>query len=207
MSDKWIVGRSPWLELAADDWARSDPAARITLLPVSLDRSHQFDREFLRNIDPAAQTAFVAWGPEYLNFQRLELFGELKKRGVKLPPLVHPGALVSPTAALQENVWVGAMAIVGPQARVGMNATIAPGARLGAGCVVERSAWVGQDARLGDGATVGAHAYLGGGVSVAAGVRVGRQSRIETAEHIAVDWKEKSFRIGPSKLSGEIIQS
>ena len=206
MSHKLILGCSPWLELAADDWARSDPHARLTLLPIALDRRYQFDLDCLRDIDPAAQTAFVAWGPEYLNFQRLELFGELKTRGIKLPPLVHPGAVVSATASLQENVWVGAMAIIGPRARIGMNVTICPGARVGVGCEVERSAWIGQDARLADGAVVGSNTYLGNAVSVAAGVRIGRQSRIDTAEHIAADWKEKSFKIGPSKLSGEIIR-
>lgn len=203
---KVILGQAPWLEMAAEDWRQVQPGLSLTPVEVVLDRSYGFDlSSALDELDPATMTGFVAWGPKFLNFQRLELMGELKKRGFKMPALVHPSAQVSPSAICLENAWIRAQAIVGPQVTIGMNAHVGSGARLGAHSALGQHAWLGQDVRIGVRSRVESHAVLGDGVEVDEGVRVGRQACIETAGTIISDWPDKAFRLRCSGLVGQIL--
>ncbi len=203
---KVILGQAPWLEMAAEDWLQAQPGLSLTQVEVVLDRSYGFDLSALDDLDPSTTTGFVAWGPKFLNFQRLELMGELKKRGFKMPALVHPSAQVSPTATFQENTWIQAQAVIGPQVTIGLNAHVGMGARLGAGSQVGNHAWLGQDVRLGAQARVEAQAVLGDGVMVADAVRIGRQTCIETPGLITTHWPDKAFRLRSSGLVGQIIE-
>lgn len=206
-SHKVILGQSPWLEIATEDWLQVQPGLSIQSVEVVLDRSHGFElSSVLDGLDPATTTGFVAWGSKFLNFQRLELMGELKKRGFKMPALVHPSAQVSPSATCQENVWIQAQAVVGPQVAIGLNVHVGIGARLGFRSQVGNSVWLGQDVRLGAQARVEAHAVLGDGVLAAEGVRIGRQACIEAAGPISLDWPDKAFRLRDSGLEGMIIE-
>jgi acetyltransferase-like isoleucine patch superfamily enzyme len=204
-TSKVVLGQSPWLEMAAEDWLLVEPGVTIRKIEVDMDRQYAFDLAALAEIDPQSCTAFVAWGSEFLNFQRHEMWGELKQRGVRMPPLVHPAAHVSPSATIQENVWVQAHALIGPQATVGLNAHIGLGARIGAHAQLGNHAWIGQDSRVGVGAHVEAHATLGDGVVVADAVRIGRQAYIEVAGVVREDWPEKAFWLSRSGLRGQIV--
>lgn len=203
---KVILGQTPWLEMAAEDWLLAQPGLTLNLVEVVLDRSYGFDLSKLADLDPATSSGFVAWGPKFLNFQRLELMGELKKLGLKMPPLVHPSAQVSPSARLQENAWVQAQAVIGPQVMIGLNAHVGIGARMAAFSSLGKHAWLGQDVRVGVKVKVEAHAVLGDGVVVADGVNIGRQACIETPGLISVDWPDKAFRLRSSGLEGRVIQ-
>lgn len=202
---KLILGQSPWVQTAAEDWLRAEPGLTLEVLEVTMGRDHAFELPALDRFDPESFTAFVAWGPKFLNFQRLELVGELKKRGFRMPALVHPSAHVSPSATLQENVWIQAQAVVSPQARIGLNAHVGMGVRVGARGQIGNHAWLGQDVRVGTEARVEAHAVLGDAVVVAAGVRIGRYTCIEVACVIAEDCPDRSFRLQCSGLQGQII--
>lgn len=205
-ADKVILGQSPWLETAAEDWVLSEPGISLRLVNVVMDRDYAFDLIALEEFNPSFSTAFVAWGPRFLNFQRLELMGEFKKRGFRMPALIHPSAVVSPSATIQENVWIQAHSVVGPQAKVGLNVHVGAGARLGAYGQLGNHAWVGQDVRIGTSTRVEAHAILGDGIVVADAVRIGRQARIEIAGVIEEDCPDKSFRLRCSGLHGQIIE-
>jgi UDP-3-O-[3-hydroxymyristoyl] glucosamine N-acyltransferase len=203
---KVILGQAPWLEMATEDWLQAQPGLSLTQVEVVLDRSYGFDLSALGDLDPSNTTGFVAWGPKFLNFQRLELMGELKKRGFKMPALVHPSAQVSPTATFQENAWIQAQAIIGPAVSVGLNAQVGLGARLGPHSYLGNHAWLGQDVRIGARSRVEAHAVVGDGVKVADSVRIGRQACIETPGMIATDWPDKAFRLRSSGLVAQIIE-
>jgi acyl-[acyl carrier protein]--UDP-N-acetylglucosamine O-acyltransferase len=206
MRSKLLVGQSPWLEMAADDWTLAEPDTALNLLPISLDKHYGYNLGDLARYSPHDTTAFVAWGPEFLNFQRLEMMGELKKRGFKMPPLLHPNAVISPSAQFQENAWVQAQAVIGPQVEVGMNACIGMGVRLGAFSQLGKSVWIGEGSNLGAWVKVDAHAVIGQRIEVADRVRIGRQACIEVMQRIERDWPEKSFHIQASGLQGCITE-
>jgi UDP-perosamine 4-acetyltransferase len=89
-----------------------------------------------------------------------------QRAGLELPTLVHPSAVVSPTATIGAGVQVLAHAYVGPDAV------------LHAGVLVNTGAIVEHDAELGDGAAVGPGAVITGRVRVGAAAELGAGATI-----------------------------
>jgi sugar O-acyltransferase (sialic acid O-acetyltransferase NeuD family) len=98
--------------------------------------------------------------------------------------VVHPTAIVSPSALISAGVYIGPGAIVHSRVRVGAHAIInsgaiiehdtviggnthvAPGCAIGGSCVVERDTLIGIGARLLPGVRVGVGVVVGGGAVV-----------------------------------------
>ena len=178
-SDKYVIGSGALLAWALASWAEVAPGQSLHGVDVGPDGGESFDLGALAGVVPSDATAFVAWGPQFLNFRRLELMGELKLRGFRLPPLVCRGATVSATATLGENCTVGAGAIVGAQCQLGFNTVVGSGAVIGQGSRIGASAWVDDGVLVGAGAVIGAHATLGCGVRIEAGIQVGKRCIVD----------------------------
>jgi len=95
------------------------------------------------------------------NHARARCAERIAGAGLPLATLVHPSAVVAPSASLGAGTVVMALVAVNPDARVG------GGAILNTGCVVE------HDCRVGDFAHLSPNAALGGGVSVGDRTHVG----------------------------------
>lgn len=192
-SEKYVIGSGALLAWALAAWAEVAPDETIRAIDIGQDSDYQFDLRVLAEISPRAATAFVAWGPQFLNFRRLELMGELKQRGFRLPPLVCRGAVLSGAAELGENCAVGAGAIVGSGCKIGFNSYIGAGALVGTGVQLGASAWVADGVQIGTGARIGANATLGRGVILDEGVVVGRQSILDVPGRRANPLPDKTF--------------
>lgn len=103
---------------------------------------------------------------------RQAVYARLVALGLRVPPLVHPAAVVAASATLGAGGQIMAGAVVQPGADIGENALINTGARVDHDCRVGRGAHVAPgailcgDVRVGDGAFIGAGAVLLPGVSV-----------------------------------------
>ena len=106
-------------------------------------------------------------------------------------PVIHPSAVVSPSALLGDGVFVGPGAIINADARieahaivnsgaivehdcrVGVNTHVAPGCVLGGGAVVGDDTLVGLGARVLPGVKIGAGCVVGAGAVVVESVETG----------------------------------
>jgi acyl-[acyl carrier protein]--UDP-N-acetylglucosamine O-acyltransferase len=206
MPSKIVLGIDPWLSLAMDDWRLVEPATRLIPIEVKLDKNYFFVLPDLDEYESQDVTGFVAWGPEFLNFQRLELFGELKKRGYRLPPLIHPSAQVSTSAKIHENVWLQAISYIGPNSIIEMNSCICTGALIGSSVIIKKNTWIGQCSKVKNTATVGSHTFLGDGVTVNSNLLIGKQVHIDNNFLIEKNIPDKNFRLKSSNLIGKIIK-
>jgi hypothetical protein len=203
--DKVILGCSPFLELAAQEWQDAYPGIKLELRTVELDRGYRFSDELLSGHQPTSVTVFVAWSSDFLNFQRWELFGALKKLGCKLPGLAHPTSILPTGFKLNEGVWIRPYAMIGKGSEVGMNSVIGSSARLGPGCVIERSVWLDSDVEVGSHCRIGANSVLVHGTQVVDRSLVGRHSLIETKERIESDLPAGSFKLRSRRFSGRVF--
>ena len=112
---------------------------------------------------------------------RLEKFAVLKRVNAKFPTLVHPTAIVSSFALLEEAVVVMPGAIVNAFAKVecgtivnsnaviehdcfvGRFSHISPSVSIAGGCFIEKYAWIGIGSCLRQCVTVGQAAIIGAG--------------------------------------------
>lgn len=128
--------------------------------------------------------AVVALGDNRL---RQEVGGRLLAQGFALPPVVHPAAFVSPTAAIGAGAVVMARAVAGTRARIGSLAVVNTGA------VVEHDGEIGAAAHIAPGAClagrvqVGERALVGVGSAVRPGVRIGADAVIGAGSAVVGD--------------------
>jgi len=183
------------LDWALAAWAEVDPTLTLHKLALQQDASYAFDLSALCNMSLDGATAFVAMGPQFLNFQRFELMGVVKSLGFKMPPLVCPGAVVAATAKLGENCSIGAGALIGVGADIGFNCVVGAGAHIGAGTRIGHSAWFSPGVLVGSACTIGAHATLDMGVLVPDGMHVGKQCVLEKPGRLTADVKAKIFHL------------
>ncbi|MFN0011982.1 MAG: NeuD/PglB/VioB family sugar acetyltransferase [Phycisphaerales bacterium] len=101
--------------------------------------------------------------------------------------VVHPTAIVSPTCAVGEGVYIGAAAVVQPRARVGDHAIINTGAIVEHDVQIGENTHVAPGAVLGGGVRIGSDCLIGLGSRILPGVRVGDGATVGAGAVVARD--------------------
>ncbi len=126
----------------------------------------------------SGDTLAVALGVGENSAAREALYHALKAKGVCFPVVVHPSAVVAPSARLGEGTVVMAGAIVNPDARVGVGCIVNTGAVIEHDVVLEDFAVVAPNATTGGGSSVGRLSRLGLGAVLLPDVRIGRRVEV-----------------------------
>jgi UDP-3-O-[3-hydroxymyristoyl] glucosamine N-acyltransferase len=87
---------------------------------------------------------------------------------------IAPGAVVHPTAEIEDGVIVDPGAVIGPRAGIGS------GTVIGANTVIGPGVQIGRDCSVGPNASI-VHALIGDGVVLHTGCRIGQGGRQDTA--------------------------
>ncbi|MEX2161882.1 MAG: NeuD/PglB/VioB family sugar acetyltransferase [Anaerolineales bacterium] len=103
---------------------------------------------------------------------RIQVFEKLKAAGFELPTLVHPSAVVEPSAVMAAGVQVFPHAYVGSDAQIGV------------GCIINTSAIVSHDCILEDYVNLAPGAILAGAVRVDEGTLIGMGVTVNLNVHI-----------------------
>jgi len=118
--------------------------------------------------------------------RRTELFVRVRRLGLAVPPLLHPSAVVSPSARIGDGTVVFPHAVVGAECVIGMNVVVYSGCVIEHDCRIEDHAYlapgvilcgeveVHERAFVGAGAIAVPGVVIGQGATVDAGVRMGR---------------------------------
>lgn len=123
----------------------------------------------LASLRPLADVAIVAIGNNVL---RRQLQENLISLGFELATVIHPTALVSPSAVIGSGCAVMAGAIVGTEARLGSGVIVNCGAIVDHHCVVEDYGHLGVNAAMAGGAMLGSAAWMQAGALLGYGVNV-----------------------------------
>jgi sugar O-acyltransferase (sialic acid O-acetyltransferase NeuD family) len=93
-------------------------------------------------------------------------------------PLIHPSAVISPTARIGRGSVVCPLCFVNREARVGAGVIVNSGSVVGHNTVVEDAAHVGARVALTGGVRVGARTPVGAGAVLVPGVHVGSDAKV-----------------------------
>jgi len=118
---------------------------------------------------------------------RLLVFQRLKDFGFTCPSIVHPTAVVEPSAHLADGVQVFPQAYVGSDARVGFGVIINTGAIVSHDSQVEDYANLSPGAVLAGGVRIGKMVLVGMGATINLGVEVGEAARIGNGATVKSD--------------------
>jgi sugar O-acyltransferase (sialic acid O-acetyltransferase NeuD family) len=129
-------------------------------------------------------SAVVAIGDNAL---RQRLGTQLAELGISAPPLLHPSALISPSARIGAGVQVLARAVVGPEAAVGAFVLVNTAALVEHECRIGDAAHLGPGSVLCGAARVGARVLVGAGAVLQPGVTVGDDAVIAAGAAVHAD--------------------
>ena len=115
---------------------------------------------------------------------------------VEVLTVVHPRAIVAPSAALGWGAVIMAGAVVNPDARIGEGVIVNTGAVVEHDVVVGTYAHVSSRAALGGGSELGPYAHLGLGGVLLPGVRVGASAIIGAGAVVTRDIPDHVIAVG-----------
>jgi acetyltransferase EpsM len=116
--------------------------------------------------------------------------------GGELPPLVHPAAVVSPSATLGAGVILSAGAIVQQDARIGRFSVLNTACSIDHDNVVGESCSIAPGAHTAGGVTIGDEAFIGLGAVIIGRVTVGRRATVGAGAVVTRDVPDGATVVG-----------
>ncbi|SFU95642.1 acetyltransferase [Halomonas korlensis] len=112
------------------------------------------------------------------NNVRSDKLKDLVSHGAKLPTLVHPNAVVSRFAKVEEGCVVVAGAVINAFARVGRGCIVNTGSTIDHDCQLGECVHIAPGANISGDVTIGDRSWVGVGASVRQGIRIGEDVMI-----------------------------
>ncbi len=138
------------------------------------------------------------------NRARARLVEALLDAGAELATIVHPSAVISPTATLGSGTVVFAGAVIGPAATLGRNVIV------NTAVSVDHDNWISDHVHLSPGVhlggtvSVGEGAHLGVGVNVRNNLAIGAWTMVGVGAAVVADLPEKVVAYGvPARVVRE----
>ncbi len=116
-------------------------------------------------------------------------------------PIIHATAVISPSATLDDAVFVGPGAIINARAVINRGAIVNSGAIIEHDCVLGAFCHVAPGAALGGGAAVGEETLVGINALVLPGVRIGARATLGAGAVAVTDLADGNTAVGnPARL-------
>jgi sugar O-acyltransferase (sialic acid O-acetyltransferase NeuD family) len=131
--------------------------------------------------------AVLGIGSVHNHQARAKLYHRLVAAGFTIPNLIHPRAMVEPSAVTGVGNQIFAGAVVGSATKIGDNTIINSGTVVSHDCVIASHTHLSPGAILAGGVEVGENTLVGMGVTVYLGVRIGNNVVIANGSHIMKD--------------------
>jgi len=116
--------------------------------------------------------------------------------GRPAPPIVHPSAVVSPSAELGDGVFIGPRAVVNARARLGRGVIINTGAIVEHDCTIGDFTHVAPGSVLAGTVAVGEATLIGAGASIIPGITIGSRAIIGAGAVVIRDVGDDQVIVG-----------
>lgn len=124
---------------------------------------------------------------------RIQIFHRLAEAGFTCPVLIHPSAVVEPSAELSAGVNVFPLAYVGSEARLGFGVIINTRATISHECHINAYANISPGAILAGQVQIGAACLVGMGATINLQAKIGRSARIGNGATVKSDVPENGI--------------
>ena len=107
------------------------------------------------------------------NKARLKISLEYESKGMKLATIIHPKAVVSDTAIIENGTVVFANAVINPSAKIGKVCILNTGVIVEHDCILENGVHISPNAAMGGTVFIGEKTWVCVGSSIANNIRIG----------------------------------
>lgn len=139
--------------------------------------------------------------------QRWRIIEQLVRKGLKPLTLIHPSAIISPDATIEDGCFIGARAVIQPFSAVERASIVNTGA------IVEHHAHVGYNTHIAPGvvlcgnAQVGNHVMVGAGAVVIQQASIGDEATIGAGSVVIQDVPSRVVAVGSPALPVRTAQN
>jgi sugar O-acyltransferase (sialic acid O-acetyltransferase NeuD family) len=130
------------------------------------------------------------------NVVRGRLIDEAERAGWELPVLVHPSAVISPSAVIGCGTVVVAQAVVNARSRIGRGCILNTSCSVDHDCDIGDAAHIAPGCRLAGSVTVGDRTLVGVGSCVRPGITIGADCLIGAGSTVVKDIPAKANAFG-----------
>lgn len=159
------------------------PGQRIELLWFDPERFAAEDRPRLESGNSRV-SYIVAISDE---IWRLRTHQACQAAGWNAESVIHPTAVIAPSATIAEGVFIGPLAVVSSAARVGAHSIVHIHASVGHDCTVGEFCSILPGARLSGNVRIGDRVLVGSNAFIGAGLAVGDDCRIDALSYLDRD--------------------
>lgn len=153
--------------------------------------------EFLKTFAQKKSAVAIGIGN---NHHRQKIYEKLKNLKVKTPSLVHPRAVVSSLASLDEACVVMAGAVINPDAKILKGVIVNTSASIDHDCIVQDFCHIAPNAVLAGGVNVGKSSFIGAGACVKECIKITQKTIIGAGSVVVKDLLiSKTYKGNPAK--------
>ena len=160
-------------------FADANPALRDCVVDAAGARVLLLEHELraclkgARQLPPGIERIVPAIGDNATRFQQMLAIGARLA-----PPIVHPAAVISPSASIANGSVVAPLSLVNTNAHVGRGVIVNSGSIVGHDSELADAVHVGGGAVLNGGTRIGARTFIGAAATLIPGLRVGADTII-----------------------------
>jgi sugar O-acyltransferase (sialic acid O-acetyltransferase NeuD family) len=118
---------------------------------------------------------------------RLRVFDLLRQAGFDFPTVIHPSAVIEPSAEIQSGVQILPLSYIGSAARVGFGTLINAHVVVSHDCRIGQVVNLSPGALLAGGVTVEDYAQIGMGATINLNLSVGMRARVGNSAVVKAD--------------------
>lgn len=140
------------------------------------------------------------------NNARERIMRKIAEAGYQLPPLIHPGAVISASATIGEGSVIMPLAVVNADALIGRGCIINSGAVVEHDCILEDYVHISPNAALAGGVHIKHHTHIGIGAAVIQKITVGSGCIIAAGSAVIRDIPDDSMAAGVPAAVRKTVQ-
>lgn len=174
-----------------------------TINGVHVEPFKNFDEQAMRVLEEKYNTNlfFISFGTMKW---RKPVFEYLSCHGWQAVNVIHPDAVVSPTAKLGKGVLIECGCLVTPSPVIGDNVVVNTGSQVNHDNIVEDHVYIASGVILSGGVTIGNNTLLDDGVIITLGTKVGKDCLIGAGAVVTKDIPDGKVAYGnPCKVIRE----
>ena len=207
MSQRVIIGAGSQGRVVLEAWRAQHPSSVFRFVdrdPLLQDQAI-LETPVAALADAPVDEVVLAIGDNRI---REDLASELQGAGFRWGIVVHPSAVISPSAVLEAGAVVLANAVVHTGARVGSHAVVNTGVLIEHDCVVEEFASLSPGVCMAGRVRIGRRAFLSVGVTLAPRVSVGSDAVIGAGAVVVKDIPASVVAYGnPARIVRSVSQA
>ena len=135
------------------------------------------------------------------NHTRSELSKKITQMGYKLPVLIHPSAIVSPSASIAYGTVVMPLCVINANTVIGEGVIINSGAVIEHDCIIEDYVHISPNTSLAGNVKIGKFTHVGIGTSIIQNLVIGENTIIGAGSAVICNIPDNCTAVGvPSKI-------